>query len=108
MQGDQDRGGQCNPKLGGGRAAGGEIGGKCISGYRQYAIRSILGKARLDRAYPRYKVSSSLVAGSRGLRRGVKRQNPRSTSCCLSIRDDKKIHICAGISITATVDLRRL
>lgn len=53
--------------------AGGEIGGKCISGYRQYAIRSIVGKARLDRAYPRYEVSSSLVAGSRGLRRGVKR-----------------------------------
>lgn len=49
-----------------GRAAGGEIGGKCISGYRQYAIRSIVGKARLDRAYPRYKVSSSLVAGHEG------------------------------------------
>lgn len=46
--------------------AGGEIGGKCISGYCQYAIRSIAGKARLDMAYPREKVSSSLVAGHEG------------------------------------------
>lgn len=64
--GRSGRGGQCNPKLGGGRAAGGEIGGKCISGYRQHAIRSIVGKARLDTPYPCEKVSSSLVVGHEG------------------------------------------